>query len=120
MFRVSNANDWYLYPPTVTTAADGEVLYPGALPIVQPGRTVTYTTSVTNAGRLPIALVQATLQVPQGWSAKATTTRFKAILPGEKSFRTTWQVAGARTTPKPAGSRSTRASPSTARTGTTR
>jgi alpha-galactosidase len=92
MFRVSAAKDWYRYPPAVTAAATGEVLYPGALPIVQPGKSVTYTTSVTNTGRLPIALVQATLQVPQGWTAKATTASFKAILPGEKSFRTTWQV----------------------------
>jgi alpha-galactosidase len=92
MFRVSAANDWFRYPPAITTAADGQVLYPGALPIVQPGKTVTYTTSVTNTGRLPIALVQATLNVPRGWTAKATSSSFKAILPGEKSFRTTWQV----------------------------
>ncbi|WP_394613380.1 NPCBM/NEW2 domain-containing protein [Lentzea sp. JNUCC 0626] len=91
MFRVSTAKNWYSYPPAVTTSANGEVLYPGALPLVQPGKTVTYTTSVTNTGRLPIALVQATLQVPQGWTAK-TTTSFKAILPGQKSFRTTWKV----------------------------
>ncbi|MGI5502423.1 NPCBM/NEW2 domain-containing protein [Lentzea sp. CA-135723] len=91
MFRVSAARDWYAYPPAVTTAADGEVLYPGALPIVQPGRTVTYTTSVTNTGRLPIALVQATLRVPQGWTA-TTNTSFKAVLPGQQSFRTTWKV----------------------------
>ncbi|HUQ57722.1 NPCBM/NEW2 domain-containing protein [Lentzea sp.] len=92
MFRVSAANDWHRYPPAVATAASGELLYPGALPIAQPGRSVTYTTSVTNSGRLPVTLIQASLNVPAGWAVKATTPSFRAVLPGQKAFATTWQV----------------------------
>ncbi|HEX7302973.1 NPCBM/NEW2 domain-containing protein [Lentzea sp.] len=92
MFRVSAANDWYRYPPAVTTAASGELLYPGALPIAPPGRSVTYTTSVTNDGRLPVSGVRARLGVPRGWTAKATTPSSTAVLSGQKAFTTTWQV----------------------------
>ncbi|MFJ5990664.1 NPCBM/NEW2 domain-containing protein [Lentzea sp. NPDC092896] len=92
MYRVSKANDWYRYPPAVAAGASGELLYPGALPIAQPGKPLTYTTSVTNSGRLPVSLVQASLTVPAGWTVKATTPSFAAVLAGQKTFTTTWQV----------------------------
>ncbi|MGW6930962.1 NPCBM/NEW2 domain-containing protein [Lentzea sp. NPDC054927] len=92
MYRISAAQDWYNYPPAVTTAADGEILYPGALPIVQPGKPTSYTTTVRNNGRLPISRVLASLQVPQGWTAKATSASFKTSLAGGQTFKTTWQV----------------------------
>ncbi|MFD5830921.1 NPCBM/NEW2 domain-containing protein [Lentzea sp. NPDC060358] len=92
MFRVSAANDWYRYPPAVATAASGELLYPGALPIVQPGKTVTYTTSVTNDGHLPVTGVRAELRVPDGWTARAATPASTAVLAGRRAFTTTWRV----------------------------
>ncbi|WP_235921416.1 NPCBM/NEW2 domain-containing protein [Lentzea tibetensis] len=92
MFRVSASNDWYSYPPAVTAGADAAVLYPGAMPLVTPGKPVTYTTTVSNTGRLPIFHTQAKLTVPDGWTVTPKSSPTKLILSGEKQFQTTWEV----------------------------
>ncbi|TCO46710.1 alpha-galactosidase [Actinocrispum wychmicini] len=92
MFRVSTDRHWAAYPPAVDTAASVPTVYPGALPLVPPGKAATVTTTVTNSGRLPAIDTRVELTGPAGWSIKHSSAPSTIILPTNQSFSTTWTV----------------------------
>jgi alpha-galactosidase len=93
MFRVSADRQWAQYPPAVDAGASVSTSYPGALPIVTPGKTASVTTSVTNNGRLPAVEVRSTLTGPVGWSVQAQSVTSAVVLRTDQSLSTQWTVA---------------------------
>jgi alpha-galactosidase len=92
MYRVSVDRRWPLYPPAVDVAASPQVAYPGATPIVSPGRPAVLTTTVTNSGRLPALLPRVDLTGPAGWTTRPTSPRATALILRDRTFQTTWSV----------------------------
>jgi alpha-galactosidase len=93
MFRVSADRQWSLYPPSVDAGASIQTSYPGALPIVTPGKTAAVTTSVTNNGRLPALLVESSLTGPDGWAVRATSPTSAVVLRTDQSLSTQWTIS---------------------------
>jgi O-glycosyl hydrolase len=65
---------------------------PDPAQIDAPGDSVTMTSSVTNPGSLPASAMSATLRVPSGWTATATSTALSTLTPGQ-SAALGWRVA---------------------------
>ncbi|WP_432826808.1 MGH1-like glycoside hydrolase domain-containing protein [Dactylosporangium sp. CA-092794] len=79
---------WRRPDPALTAGFAG---LDGGVLDVDAGRTVTVTTTVT-ADR-PRTAVQATLEVPRGWTARAVTPSTAARLTPGRPLRTTWKVS---------------------------
>ncbi|MBP2334038.1 alpha-galactosidase [Saccharothrix coeruleofusca] len=92
VYRVSPDHHWFRHPPAVDAIVTPEPAYPGALPLVTPGKQAKFTTSVGNAGRVPVLAVHVELRLPEGWRARPTSPPVKAVLPGGQRFTTTWEV----------------------------
>jgi alpha-galactosidase len=92
MLRVARDPRWAAYPPSVDAGTEVPVAYPGARPFVEPGTSVTVTTTASNFGRLPALRVENDLAVPDGWTAQATSRRSSALVGSGGSFATTWTV----------------------------
>jgi alpha-galactosidase len=92
MLRVAKDPRWVVYPPAVDTGVDVPVAYPGARPFVEPGKSVTVTTTATNSGKLPALLVHNALAAPDGWNVVATSRRSSVLLGSGRAFATTWTV----------------------------
>ncbi|MBP2324234.1 alpha-galactosidase [Kibdelosporangium banguiense] len=92
MFRVSMDRNWAQYPPAVSAGASIETVYPGALPIVKPGRTATVTTSITNTGRAPALFASSALTAPAGWTVQADSPTSAEVLRTDQSLSTKWTV----------------------------
>ena len=78
MLRVARDPRWAVYPPAVDAGTDVPVAYPGARPFVEPGTSVTVTTTATNSGKLPAVLLRNNLAVPDGWNVMATSRKSSA------------------------------------------
>lgn len=92
MLRVAKDNRWILYPPAVDAGTDVAVAYPGAKPFVEPGKSLTVTTTATNSGKLPALLVRNNLAAPDGWTVQATSRKTNVLVGSDRSFATTWKV----------------------------
>jgi alpha-galactosidase len=92
MFRVSGVHDWSDYAPATTVSAQVPPAYPGGPSVVDPGRPAQLTTVFDNHGRVPVTDVRTTVEVPNGWSATATSPSSTGNVGSDKSLRTTWQV----------------------------
>ncbi|MFC0105681.1 NPCBM/NEW2 domain-containing protein [Kibdelosporangium aridum] len=92
MFRVNADRGWAKYPPAVDTGAALQTVYPGALPLVEPGDTASVTTTATNNGRLPAVTVKSVLTGPAGWEAVPESPNDKTILRTGESTSTKWTV----------------------------
>jgi alpha-galactosidase len=92
MLRVARDRRWAAYPPAVDAATDVPVAYPGARPFVEPGTSVTVTTTASNFGKLPALRVKNDLAAPDGWTVQATSRRSSALVGSGRSFATTWTV----------------------------
>jgi alpha-galactosidase len=92
MVRVAAGGHWAQYPPAVDAGVNVPVAYPGALPIIEPGKDTALTTTVTNNGRLPAVNVRGDLTAPDGWSVRATTSRRSPVLPTGRALTTGWTV----------------------------
>jgi F5/8 type C domain-containing protein/alpha-galactosidase-like protein/glycosyl hydrolase family 59 (putative galactocerebrosidase) len=64
---------------------------PAPAQIAAPGDSVTVATSVTNPGSLPASAMSATLRVPSGWTATATSPAPASLAPGQ-STALGWRV----------------------------
>jgi beta-glucosidase len=60
--------------------------------IIEPGGTVTATTTFTNSGPDPVSDVTMSLTPPSGWAATATSPATFASVPGGQTVHTTWSV----------------------------
>jgi alpha-galactosidase len=92
MFRVSMDRNWAQYPPAVSAGAVIDTAYPGALPIVTPGRPASVTTHVTNNGRAPALFAASTLSAPAGWTVRADSPTSAPVLRTDQSLDTQWTV----------------------------
>jgi hypothetical protein len=60
--------------------------------VASPGSTITVTTALPAVGTKPLSNVSASLSLPDGWTAKATTpSTFATVKPGQTA-QTTWAV----------------------------
>nr|WP_042186149.1 NPCBM/NEW2 domain-containing protein [Kibdelosporangium sp. MJ126-NF4]CEL17118.1 Alpha-galactosidase precursor [Kibdelosporangium sp. MJ126-NF4]CTQ91653.1 Alpha-galactosidase precursor (EC 3.2.1.22) [Kibdelosporangium sp. MJ126-NF4] len=92
MFRVSTDRHWVAYPPAVDTSADTAAAYPGATPIVRPGKDTAVTTVATNNGHVPAVRLTTTLTAPTGWTVHADTPPTATSLRTGDSLSTQWTV----------------------------
>ena len=92
MLRVAKDPRWAIYPPAVDAGTDVPVVYPGARPFVEPGKSITVTTTATNSGKLPALLVRNNLAAPDGWTVQATSRKSSVLLGAGRKFATTWTV----------------------------
>jgi alpha-galactosidase len=92
IFRVSADRQWAQYPPAVDAGASIATSYPGALPIVTPGKTSSVTTSVTNNGRLPAIDVNSQLTGPAGWTVQPQSATSALVLRTDESLSTQWTI----------------------------
>jgi beta-glucosidase len=77
---------------TVTRTAGTQAVAVSAPQAATPGSTATVTTTFTNTGDLAVDQVKAALQVPEGWTAVASTpAAFRSVAP-RSSVTTTWTV----------------------------
>ena len=92
MLRLGTDRRWASYPPAVDAGIDVATAYPGAAPFVEPGESLSLTTTVVNSGRLPALAVRNTLTGPDGWTVQATSRRDTPALGRDRTFSTTWTV----------------------------
>jgi len=92
MLRVARDPRWAIYPPAVDAGTEVPVAYPGARPFVEPGTSVTVTTTATNSGKLPAVLLRNNLAVPDGWNVMATSRKSSVLVGSNQRFATTWTV----------------------------
>jgi alpha-galactosidase len=92
MLRLAQDRMWALYPPAVDAGAQPDVAYPGAIPFVEPGKSINVTTTAANSGRLPALSVRNNLTVPDGWTATPTSATTTPELGTDKEFSTAWKV----------------------------
>jgi alpha-galactosidase len=92
MLRVARDPRWAVYPPAVDAGTEVPVAYPGARPFVEPGKSVTVTTSATNSGKLPALLVRNELAASDGWNVQATSRSTTMLVGSNQRFATTWNV----------------------------
>jgi alpha-galactosidase len=92
MLRVARDPKWAVYPPAVDAGTEVPVAYPGARPFVEPGKSLTVTTTATNSGKLPALLVRNGLAASDGWDVQATSRETSLLLGSDKKFATTWTV----------------------------
>ncbi|MBP2185850.1 NPCBM/NEW2 domain-containing protein [Amycolatopsis magusensis] len=99
MYRIGADRHWFQQPPALDGAAEVELSYAQALPVVAPGTPAAYTTTLANLGGAPVHGVQAHLTGPPDWSIRATSKPGTPLLPESEEFRTTWQVSAPPGTP---------------------
>ncbi|AXB48529.1 alpha-galactosidase [Amycolatopsis albispora] len=92
MYRIGADRHWFQYPPALDAAAEVELSYAGALPVVAPGTPAAYTTTLGNSGGAPVSEVRARLLAPADWSVRATSEAAATVLRGNEQFHTTWEV----------------------------
>ncbi|MFF4503417.1 NPCBM/NEW2 domain-containing protein [Streptomyces sp. NPDC001401] len=92
LVRVSADPDWDAHPPAVELGLDGS-------PLVEAGKAVALTSTVTDLGRTPARHVSVSLTGPQGWALEATSRTTAASLPTGRSLRTKWSVTAPAGTP---------------------
>ncbi|MFG1670825.1 NPCBM/NEW2 domain-containing protein [Streptomyces sp. Y7] len=92
LVRVHADGRWAQHPPAVELGLEGG-------PLVEAGRTVVLTSTVTDLGRTAARSVSVTLRGPEGWSVKATSPTTSPTLPTGRSLRTKWAVRAPAGTP---------------------
>jgi alpha-galactosidase len=92
MLRVAHDPRWAVYPPAVDAATDVPVAYPGARPFVEPGKSMTVTTTATNSGKAPALFAENGLAAPDGWTVQATSRQSDVVVDSGQKFATTWTV----------------------------
>jgi alpha-galactosidase len=92
MLRVARDHEWAVYPPAVDAGIDVPVAYPGARPFVEPGKSVTVTTTAANSGKRPAMFVRNALSASDGWSVQATSPETKTLVDSGDQLATTWTV----------------------------
>ncbi|MFE7358970.1 NPCBM/NEW2 domain-containing protein [Streptomyces sp. NPDC057543] len=85
LLRIAADTKWAAHPPAVELGLKGSLL-------VEAGRTVTLTTTVTDLGRTAATAVSAALTGPSGWQVKATSPTGSPALPTGRALTTRWQV----------------------------
>ncbi|QFU88148.1 NPCBM/NEW2 domain-containing protein [Amycolatopsis sp. YIM 10] len=99
MYRIGADRHWFQYPPALDAAAEVELSYASALPVVAPGTPAAYTTTLGNSGGAPVNSVRAKLLTPPTWSVRATSDPTTTTLRENERFRTTWEVSAPPGTP---------------------
>ncbi|MGO1056822.1 NPCBM/NEW2 domain-containing protein [Crossiella sp. CA198] len=92
IYRISADRAWPLYPPAVDSHTDLELRYPGAAPVVTPGKAARVSTAVHNAGRLPALFAKARISAPEGWTIKAESPASTPLLRPEQTWRTHFAI----------------------------
>jgi alpha-galactosidase len=85
LVRVSTDAKWAKNPPAVELGLDGSLL-------VEAGKPVKLTSTVTDLGRTAAKQVSVKLNGPAGWAVKATSPAGAHTLPTGRSLRTSWKV----------------------------
>ncbi|MEV7341003.1 NPCBM/NEW2 domain-containing protein [Streptomyces sp. NPDC093544] len=85
LVRVSTDAKWAKNPPAVELGLDGSLLVEG-------GKSVKLTSTVTDLGRTAAKQVSVKLSGPAGWAVKATSPATAHVLPTGRSLRTSWKV----------------------------
>ncbi|MFJ2833160.1 NPCBM/NEW2 domain-containing protein [Streptomyces sp. NPDC087263] len=92
LVRVSTDAKWAKNPPAVELGLDGSLL-------VEAGKPVKLTSTVTDLGRTAATQVSVKLSGPAGWAVKATSPADAHVLPTGRSLRTAWKVTAPKGTP---------------------
>ncbi|MCN9240342.1 NPCBM/NEW2 domain-containing protein [Streptomyces sp. RY43-2] len=85
LVRVTADRKWAEQPPAVELRLDGS-------PFTEAGRTVDYTSTVTDLGRTAAERVSVSLAGPAGWTVRPTSPTTAGALPTGHTLRTTWRV----------------------------
>ncbi|MFD4525698.1 NPCBM/NEW2 domain-containing protein [Streptomyces sp. NPDC058470] len=92
LVRVSTDATWAKNPPAVELGLDGSLL-------VEAGKPVKLTSTVTDLGRAAATQVSVKLSGPAGWAVKATSPAGAHVLQTGRSLRTAWKVTAPQGTP---------------------
>ncbi|MGW5126469.1 NPCBM/NEW2 domain-containing protein [Streptomyces sp. NPDC004069] len=92
LVRVFADRHWAANPPAVELGLDG-------VPLLEAGKPVTLTTTVTDLGRTPATQVSVSLTGPKGWTVRPETASRAPSVPTGKALRTRWTVIAPAGTP---------------------
>ncbi|MFE4867960.1 NPCBM/NEW2 domain-containing protein [Streptomyces sp. NPDC056682] len=92
LLRIAPDRAWAQYPPAVETGLDGA-------PLVQVGKPVRLTTTVTDLGRSPARSTSTALTAPAGWGIRALSPTSSPSIPMGRSLTTTWELTAPTGTP---------------------
>ena len=93
LYRVAASENWEDYPPSSSLGVTSSTAFGVGDVATQAGRSVAFSDSVSNFGRIPLEDVRVSGAAPTGWTLAATSVTEAGAISTNKSFTTGWSLA---------------------------
>jgi alpha-galactosidase len=92
LYRVAASENWEAYPPSSSLGVTSSTAFGAGDVATQAGRSVSFTDTVSNYGRIPLEDVRVSGTAPTGWTLAATGATTAGSISTNKSFTTGWSL----------------------------